>query len=197
MSNDKGRHVRCGTSSQCASVIQEDEEGWEEKYGVHGQIGRAGSGQDEGDAGAVGGLCHGCEDEEVGEGGRGAGQARCEGEGVEEETCDDGHAAPRQVFAGRGEPASDGCGAAVGNLGQGICAEEVDGRVQQVGGEGRAGGIGQQREERQQQRGLVEDAAVVGRDAAGVEEDALLHCARVSRAGPWAWAGGGRRAYIS
>lgn len=162
---------------------------------MHGQVRGKREGQDESDACSLGCLCHGSQNEEIGQGGRGARNTRGDGEGVEQEAAcmlamDRGRGkergdcipscqsqtGPSQVLSGRSEAARDGGKSTVGQLRERIGTQQVDGGVQQVCGQRGGRGIRQEREERQQEGGLVEDAAVVGRDIVRVEEDALLHC---------------------
>ena len=54
--------------------------------------------------------------------------------------------------------------------------QEVGGDIEKVGEEGVRGRVRQQREERQQQRGLVVNATVIGRNIVIVEEKTLKYC---------------------
>jgi hypothetical protein len=62
------------------------------------------------------------------------------------------------------------------NLDQGICAQNVDEDIKEGGEDGPALDIGEQGEEREEERRLVIYAAVVGRDIVVVEKEAFLHC---------------------
>lgn len=84
------------------------------------------------------------------------------------------HAFPRRC-----EQAGRHILARLSNLHQGIGTEQVHGNVYEIGGEREGVDVGKKREQREEQRGLVEDAAVVGRNIVGVEIQTLLHC-RVS-----------------
>lgn len=161
---------------------------------MHGEIRRNRDGEQKGDAGAPTGLGHGREDEEVGQGGGRAGHAGGKGKRVEQEAvhgqyagdmgtapmcglpCYEGSAAPPQAQARRLEQARSSSMARVCNLSQGMGAQQVDHGEEQIRRERRGRGIGEEREEREEQRCLVEHATVVGRDIVGVEVEALLDC---------------------
>jgi hypothetical protein len=69
----------------------------------------------------------------------------------------------------RGGEAAAGRGAtSICDLAQGMCAQEIDGDEEQVRSPRVLVNAGEEGEERQQQRGLVVDAAIVGRDIVGV-----------------------------
>ena len=75
----------------------------------------------------------------------------------------------------RGGEETAGRGAAgVCDLAQCMGTQQVDGGEEQVGCPGVLVSAGEEGEERQQQRGLVVEAAVVGRDIVGVEVEPLL-----------------------
>jgi hypothetical protein len=159
---------------------------------MHGEIGGSGDGEQKGGAGALAGLGHGREDEQVGQSRGGAGHAGSQCEGVEQEavhrqymagteqreaipSCN-GSAAPPQAPARRLEEAGGRRLARVCNLRQCMGAQQVDDGEEHVGGKGMVGGVGEEREEREEQRRLVVDAAIVGGHIVGVEVEALLDC---------------------
>ena len=79
------------------------------------------------------------------------------------------------MVARRGEAWAGRGAASVRNVAQGVGAQQVDGGEEQVRGHGLVGGRGEEGEEREEERGLVVDAAVVGGDIVEVEVETLVH----------------------